>query len=94
MAKQKKTNGRPFPPGVSGNPSGRPAVIKVVRDLARQHTSAAIDALIEIATKGKNESARVSAASAILDRAYGKPEQAIDMTGKQDITIQIVRFVK
>jgi hypothetical protein len=37
-------------------------------------------ALVEIATQGKSESARVAAAIALLDRGYGKPPQAIDST--------------
>ncbi|MDR3087790.1 MAG: hypothetical protein LBU45_07560 [Azoarcus sp.] len=31
---------------------------------------------------GRSELARVSAANALLDRAYGRPQQALELTGK------------
>lgn len=54
-------------------------VSQAKRDLmakAKDHVDAALNTLLEIATGGESESARVSAANAILDRAYGKPVQA------------------
>ena len=68
-------------PGQSGNPGGRPKDIAEVRDLARQHTAVAIAALVEIAKSGKSESARVSAAEALLDRGYGRPAQSVTLDG-------------
>jgi hypothetical protein len=35
--------------------------------------------LAEIACKGKSESVRVTAAVALLDRAYGRPAQSVEM---------------
>ena len=35
--------GRPFKPGQSGNPGGRPRVLRDVQDLARQHPSSLSD---------------------------------------------------
>lgn len=46
-------------------------------ELARAHASEAIAALAEVATRGESESARVSAACALLDRAFGRPVAAI-----------------
>ena len=66
-------------PGQSGNPHGRPKIIAEVRDLARQYTADAMDVLTGIMNDPKAPSAaRVSAASAVLDRGWGKPGQAID----------------
>lgn len=48
---------------------------------ARAYTSAALQTLVTIATKGKSEPARVTAASALLDRGYGKPRQGVEHTG-------------
>jgi uncharacterized protein DUF5681 len=66
-------------PGRSGNPRGRPKVVAEVRDLARHHTSAAIGVLTAIMNDPKvAAAARVTAATAILDRGWGKPQQPID----------------
>lgn len=51
---------------------------KTLSELARTYSDDAIKALHEIASKGSSESARVSAAIAILDRAYGKPTPHIE----------------
>ena len=37
-----------FAKGVSGNPGGRPKVIGQVRDIARVHSDAAINTLVEV----------------------------------------------
>jgi hypothetical protein len=47
-----------------------------IRSLARSHTEIAIKVLAGIAKDGTNESARVAAAVALLDRGWGKPAQA------------------
>jgi hypothetical protein len=60
-----------------GNPGGRPKIVAEIRDLARQHSGVAIEALVKIARSGKSEAARVSAANSLLDRGWGKPTQPI-----------------
>src|SRR5262245_8168200 len=73
------TIGKPFQKGQSGNPGGRPKEIAEVKELARQHMPAAIEALVSIMNNSKaSDAARVSAATALLDRGYGKPQQHID----------------
>jgi len=52
--------------------------------MAKQHAEAALHTLVEIATGDGAASARVSAATAILDRAYGKPTQAVDLGSSDD----------
>lgn len=67
-----------FQKGQSGNPSGRPKADKSIQALAREHTDKAIKTLAEIMRDDEaTPSARVAAASAILDRGYGKPPQFV-----------------
>jgi Family of unknown function (DUF5681) len=76
-------------PGQSGNPSGRPKVIQVVRDLAREHTPEAIDTLAEIMTDEKAPHAqRIAAAAEILDRGWGKPMQTVE--GNVGNTLEVI----
>src|SRR4051794_15528778 len=68
-----------FKKGVSGNPGGRPKVMAPIRDLARAHSAAAIEALASIVQDiDAPPAARVAAATALLDRAYGKPTQHLE----------------
>ena len=82
--------GRPFQPGQSGNPGGRPKDISIVRDLARTHTSDAIQTLVSIMRDGRKEAARVAAAQAILDRGWGKAVQDLDIAGPAGAPLEIV----
>lgn len=59
------------------SPRARAAHLRSLSELAREHTSDAIKALAHICLNGESESARVSAATAILDRGYGKPAQMV-----------------
>jgi Family of unknown function (DUF5681) len=64
--------GRPFEPGKSGNPGGRPKGSTELRELARQHAPTAIEELARLALKARSEAVRVSAIRELLDRGYGK----------------------
>ena len=66
--------GRPFQPGKSGNPGGRPRAVHSIQELARKHAPEAIERLAQIVEKGDSHSAVVAAANAILDRAYKPPQ--------------------
>lgn len=75
---QKKPRGRAFKKGQSGNPGGRPKTVGHVRELAQAQTEIAVGTLVEIAkSKKAPPAARVSAATALLDRGYGKPSQPV-----------------
>jgi len=50
-----------------------------IRSLARSHTRTAINALVGVMkAKDATHAARVSAATAILDRGWGRPPQALE----------------
>ena len=42
-------------------------------ELAKTYTEEALETLVDVARNGRTDAARVSAANALLDRAYGKP---------------------
>ncbi|MDX2105764.1 MAG: DUF5681 domain-containing protein [Candidatus Melainabacteria bacterium] len=76
--KEKKNHAGMFKPGQSGNPSGRPKESYRISDLAKEHTEKALECLVEIMTNPRaSSSARVHAACAVLDRAWGKPPQFV-----------------
>lgn len=62
-------------------------------DLAKAHTGEALDTLLDVARNGRTDAARVSAATAILDRGYGKPavrgEESV--TDLPPVVIQVVK---
>lgn len=79
-----------FKAGQSGNPGGRPKGNARVRDLAQAQTENAIATLVSVMEdKAAPPAARVSAATAVLDRGWGKPAQPIDGDGEGG-PIQIV----
>ena len=48
-------------------------VIIHLSELAKTYTEEALETLVDVARNGRTDTARVSAANALLDRAYGKP---------------------
>lgn len=77
-----------FEKGQSGNPGGRPKEVAEVRELARTYTPQALETLKEIMSdKNAPPAARVSAANAILDRAYGRPSQEVALNASGDVSL-------
>lgn len=79
-----KSSGRGSKPGerrggrVKGVPNKATAEI---REIAREYTAVAIKALADVVQNSESDAARVSAANAILDRAYGRPSQSVAISG-------------
>ena len=60
-----------------------------LRSLARAHTELGIQTLAGIARNSTSDTARVSAAQALLDRGWGKPAQPHKGEDDKDIRITI-----
>jgi len=71
----------------AGRPKGVPLRAKphervVLADLAKQFCPEALDILCEVARdRDAPASARVTAASTLLDRGYGRPMQSVELSG-------------
>ncbi len=74
----------------AGRPRGKAsAAKKAIAEMAREHAEAAPAILVRVAEDDEApHSSRVTAATAILDRGYGKPVAAVEHTGKDGSTIQ------
>jgi hypothetical protein len=70
-----------FKPGQSGNPAGRTNAFEQVRALARQHSPEAFKTLVELMRLTNEPGVRLRAAEQILDRAFGRPAQAVELFG-------------
>lgn len=68
--------------GAGRKPGKVSAAKRQLSEMAKEHADAALKTLAGIAAEGDSEAARVTAAVAILDRAYGKPVQSHELTGK------------
>lgn len=69
-----------FEKGKSGNPGGRPKENDEIKRLAQQECAAAIKRLA-FWRDSSEARASVAASTALLDRGYGKPAQAIEHSG-------------
>ena len=69
-------------PGAGRKPGKVSAAKRELSEMAKEHAEMALRTLAQIAQSGEGEAARVSAATAILDRAYGKPPQSLEHSGK------------
>lgn len=69
----------PWKPGQSGNPKGGPKIPQQVRDAIQAATPKAVEVLVDLLVNSDNEKIRVTCAQTLLDRAYGRAAQAVDV---------------
>jgi hypothetical protein len=56
---------------------------------ARKYSALAIDTLVELTKDNHTDSTRYSAATALLDRGYGRPAQSLDLHLSVPLTVMI-----
>ena len=84
MTKQRPKPVAGFKPGKSGNPGGRPAIPAEVKEAARAYTIEAVEVLAAVMRdEAANPSARIGAAQALLNRAWGTPESTANVVVKR-----------
>ena len=74
---ERDDNGR-FQPGQSGNPSGRPPLDPALKARLSALTPKALDVL-ERGLQSSDQRVALQSAQALLDRALGRPAQAVDV---------------
>jgi len=80
-------------PGAGRKPGAVSKAKRELAEMAKEHAAMALQVLVNVAQSGESDAARVSAATAILDRGYGKPFQAMQITGADDGPIHTVQHV-
>lgn len=83
----------------SGRPKGKPDRATVeqkatLEQLARTYTQAALATLHRVCISSESDSAAVTAATAILDRGYGKPRQGLELTGDPQNPVNLVSRIE
>ncbi len=80
-------------PGQSGNPGGRPAIMKEVRQACQDMSLDGCKVLNEIMhDKEQPGSVRVAAVREVYDRAFGRPEQQHRVSGQIDFAHLLAEF--
>lgn len=91
--RKKRTVGKPFAKGQSGNPGGKPKALREVIELAREHTELAVGRLAHWAASNE-PAASVAASKELLDRAWGKARDHVTIAGETDAPLGLtVTFV-
>ena len=81
----RKDNGR-FAPGISGNPGGRPKLPAEMKEIFQAKGPEAAEILVKH-LHASDPRVSVAAAREILDRAYGKPVQSINVDREERIKL-------
>ena len=94
MPENKSKSGR-FVAGKSGNPGGRPKIPEDVKMAFRALVPEAVEILGTIMRNPKEKGlCRIEAIKTILDRAYGKPVQAQDISFDVDTTADVMTQIR
>ena len=73
----------PWRKGQSGNPNGRPKKVQTLATVAEDNGERALKKIVKLIDSADDRVA-LAAAQHILDRALGKPKQAVDVSQKKE----------
>ena len=91
---KKVVPGKPFKPGQTGNPGGRPKGAVGFRERCREFmTEDGWPILAEMANNPKGKD-RFKAIELILGYAWGKPKQGVELTGEEGDAIKVIYTTK
>ncbi len=84
--------GRPFKPGESGNPSGRPkGIATAAREVIKNNPRGLLEILLSIAEDEKEKaSERRACVESLLDRAYGKAPAFAPIDGENPLDLESI----
>jgi hypothetical protein len=92
---KRMANLRPVQKGQVLNPTGRPKKDLDLAACAQQHAKEAIATLVEVMQdKEASPPARVSAASEILDRGFGRAPQSLDVKHHVSLSEEFETFIR
>lgn len=96
---RRKNNPQLFKKGQSGNPGGQPLWVKQIRQLAESHTTEAFLRIVELSKFGENATIKekqlaLAANQYIVDRALGRPAQAVNLGDQDGGPLQISVTIK
>jgi len=84
-----KKNSTSFKPGQSGNPSGAGRMPVEFKDLAKGYSRDALKVVIDIMQDNKaSQKDRLRASDMIMDRAWGKAMQGMEVSGPEGKPIE------
>jgi hypothetical protein len=92
---KKLPRGKPFQPGKTGNPGGRPRKTeeeRTLEEMCKEKTPEALATILSIMDSGEQERARLSAAQYVIDRGWGKAKESIALSG--GLTLSIAEQIK
>lgn len=82
-----------FVKGQSGNPSGRPAMPPEIRKMLYSAAPDALQLLMDtVADESTPKPLRIDCAKTLLDRAYGKPAQAVSVDASVGATVMTTQM--
>lgn len=90
--RKRKAPATAFKKGQSGNPSGRRAITpeeRTLMDMCKDKTPEALATILQIMAEGDNDRNKLTAATYIIDRGWGKAVQAIEHGNRDGKALEI-----